>query len=55
MPLAYLLAIPAGMGIAGLWTGLATCATVNGVIMLRCLRRIDWKEEVCRASERRRH
>ena len=55
IPLAYLLAIPAGMGIAGLWTGLATCATVNGVIMLRCLRRIDWKEEVCRASERRRH
>ena len=54
-PLAYLPATPAGMGIAGLWTGLATCATVNGVIMLRCLRRIDWKEEVCRASERRRH
>ena len=54
MPLAYVLAIPAGMGIAGLWTGLATCATVNGVIMLRCLQHVDWRGEVVRASDRRR-
>ena len=54
MPLAYVLAFPLGMGIAGLWTGLATCASVNGAIMFVVLRRVDWHAEVAAASERRR-
>jgi MATE family multidrug resistance protein len=54
MPLAYVLAIPLGMGIFGLWTGLATCASLNGVIMFVVLRRVDWHAAVTAASERRR-
>ena len=54
MPLAYMLGIPLGWGIAGLWTGLATCASVNGIIMFLVLRRVEWGLEVARASERQR-
>lgn len=54
MPLAYMLGIPLGWGIAGLWTGLATCASVNGIIMFLVLRRVEWGLEVARANERQR-
>lgn len=51
LPLAWTLAFKAGWGVPGLWTGLATCASINGVAMLTVLFRIDWFSEAQRATE----
>ena len=51
LPLAALLAFKAGMGVEGLWIGLATCASLNGVVMMGVLAKMDWQREAQRALE----
>lgn len=50
LPSAYLLAIKAGWGLKGLWTGLVLCTSVQGVIMLVVLTRFNWTKEAQRAA-----
>lgn len=52
LPLAALLAFKAGLGVLGLWIGLATCASLNGCAMSTALARMNWRREARRATGR---
>lgn len=49
LPTAYLLAHGLGMGLRGLWAGLVTCTSLQGVVMLAVLARFRWRAEAERA------
>jgi multidrug resistance protein, MATE family len=49
LPLAAALAFWKGMGVAGLWTGLAICATLNAIAMIGILLLTDWNRQARRA------
>ncbi len=51
VPLAYYLALPAGMGVQGLWGGFATASALQAVVQHAVVARMDWEEEVRRAKE----
>jgi MATE family multidrug resistance protein len=50
LPLAGYLAFKANLGVTGLWIGLATCASFNGVAMTVLMVRMKWKVEALRAT-----
>lgn len=52
LPLAYMLAFKFGWSVWGLWVGLATCASFNGMVMLVILSQLDWNAESRRAESR---
>lgn len=52
LPLAYMLAFKLGWSVWGLWVGLATCASFNGMVMLVILSQLDWNAESRRAESR---
>lgn len=51
LPTAYLLAHTLGWGLRGLWAGLVTCTSLQGVVMLAVLARFRWRAEAERAVE----
>jgi MATE family multidrug resistance protein len=55
LPLAGLLAFKAKLGVIGLWIGLATCASMNGVAMTIAMVRMKWKVEALRATGKAAH
>jgi MATE family multidrug resistance protein len=50
LPLAGFLAFKMNLGVIGLWIGLATCASFNGVAMTIAMVRLKWKVEALRAT-----
>jgi multidrug resistance protein, MATE family len=52
LPLAGFLAFKINLGVVGLWIGLATCASFNGVAMTIAMVRMKWKVEALRATGR---
>jgi len=50
LPLAGFLAFKMNLGVIGLWIGLATCASFNGVAMTIAMVRMQWKVEALRAT-----
>jgi len=51
LPTAYLLSSKAGLELRGLWGGLVTCTSLQGVIMLAVLLRFNWQREAARSVE----
>ena len=50
LPLAGVLAFKAGLGVIGLWIGLSTCASFNGVAMSGAVVKMNWVKEARRAT-----